>query len=89
MMLMDSPTSQSLISLIDLANKYHDLSMQRLLTAISSRGLVKTPIGLLLQKFNNRDGRVCIQSSGGFVQKQHLRLNDQLHTNVSSLPLSS
>ncbi len=44
---------------------------------------------VLLKQFQDSDGCVCIQSSGRLVQEQHLRLNDQLHTDTGPLPLSS
>ena len=43
----------------------------------------------LFQQFDYGDGSVCIQSTGWFIQKQHLGLNDQLHTDVGTLPLPS
>ena len=32
---------------------------------------------------------MCIQSSGGFIQEQHLGFNDELHPNVGPLSLTT
>ena len=32
---------------------------------------------------------MCIQTGGRFIQKQHLRFNDELHANVGSLFLTT
>ena len=41
------------------------------------------------QKSYHRYGSVGIQPSGWLIKEQHMRFNDELHTNVGSLSLSS
>ena len=43
----------------------------------------------LFELLYNRDGSVGIQSSGGLIEKQHLGLYDQFHSNTGPLPLST
>ena len=43
----------------------------------------------LFELLYDRDGSVGIQSSGGLIEKQHLGLYDQFHSDTGPLPLST
>ena len=44
---------------------------------------------LLFEQLNDRDSSMSIQSSGGLIQEQDLRLDDELHADIGPLPLST
>ena len=54
-----------------------------------SRALTAFVKYLLFQQLHNRSGCSGIQPSGGLIKEQDLRLNDQLHSNIGTFPLST
>ena len=57
------------------------------MSVITWNGQEHTPSPL--EQLHHRDCSVGVEASGGLVQEENLRLNDELHANVGPLPLST